>query len=130
MDKLYELRAAALKSPHTYGAVAIVLIVAVLLFLYSFLKKRKRKSQSHTFLCERNRKTVLDGLHSFYLANPKAEFTVTVKDLVARDILKEKKSLCPAGRPYELFLSRDEKGNLKNATVTCKSHGDTNLADI
>ena len=130
MDKLYSLRQAALESPYVYPIAALVIFLALLILIVSFSKKRKRRKQSHNFLCERNRKAVVDAIHSFYLANPKAEFQVTVNDLIARDLIKERKSQCPAKRDFVVNIARDEKGRLKGATVTCKSHGDNKLADI
>ena len=130
MEKLYALRQGALESPYVLPIAALVVFLAIVILTIAFSKKRKRRKQSHNFLCERNRKAVIDAIHSFYLANPKAEFQVTVRDLVARDLIKARKSQCPAKRAFVVKISRDEKGGLKGATVTCKSHGDNKLADI
>ena len=130
MEKLYALRQGALESPYLLPMAALVVFLAILIVMVSFSKKRKRRKQSHNFLCERNRKAVIDAIHSFYLANPKAEFQVTVKDLIARDLIKARNSQCPAKRAFQLEIARDKKGRLKGATVTCKSHGDSELADI
>jgi len=128
--RIFALRDAMLASPLSLQiAIAVVLLALVLAVLSSFMRRRTRRNQANDFLCERNRKALCDAVHSFYLSEPKADFAVTAKDLVARDMIKARNADCPDGRAYEISQTRGPKGRVQTVTVTCRRHGSSDLTD-
>jgi hypothetical protein len=116
-------------NPEVVIAFSALFLLIFFIWITKRLKKRKRMVLSHNYLCEKRRRSVLEGVESFYISNPDVSFTVTISDLVARSILDEKLSECPSKGIFSLALKRGKKGHLFDAKLTCSVHGVTGFSE-
>ncbi len=115
--------------PELSLAILVVVMAVLLVFFFRFLRKHRRRGQSHDFLCRRRRIAVLDGIHSYYLSNPKTVTEADVDLLLQTSLIKKRDSSCPSGYKFSLSSERSPKGKLKDAWVRCRKHGESRLGD-